>query len=299
MKTVVIVIVLVLVIMGSFLLIANILANDPEEIEVSEEKKPVSGSVRGFVRYGLGKGHPLEGVEVKFGELSMTTGIDGYYSFNNLAETEDRLYFFKEDYYHLPEDVKVYGDTVIVNISMTSEKYVRDISGFIRNFDNSIPVSEAEIILESEKAVTDDEGRFELSGIPFSAYRVIVKHKDFHSYDTTGVVINNKYVPVTCYVKPGKPVIKWIKARTYQLKEENYHWTLDIKTKVFDHVGIKYVFCTGVFVGNNEDYKLYCEPEENGVYALLYKGSRRYKPQWLHVVDDEDFETVEEIFYED
>ncbi len=298
MKTVVSIILIVLGILGIFLIIANSLAEDVEEVEVVEIKKPDSGSVRGFVRYGLGKGHPLEGVQVKFGDMSMVTKSDGFYSFSDLPDMEERLYYFKDDYYHIPEDVTIHGDTVVVNISMFSEKYIRDITGFVKNYDNGMPISGAEVVLETETTVTDKEGKFEFSKVPFSRYRIVVNHKDFHSYDTTGVVVNNSYENVTCSLKPGKSFIKSIDARTYQLAEENFHWTLEIKANVFDYVGIKYVFCTGTFAGNGEDYKLYCDLVGKGIYSLVYKGGRRYKPGFLHVVDDEGFETIEEIFYD-
>ena len=298
MRKVVMLIIIFVSIMGTFIILSNVLASDGDEAAELIVEQPDSGSIRGFIRFGIGEGHPLEGVTVKFGDKSMVTGMDGFYSFNKLPPGEERMYFFKDDYYHIPQDVAVNNDTVIVNINMFSEKYIRDITGLVRNFDTGKPVSGAEVILGSKTAVTDKDGIFKMEKVPFSGYRFEVKHKDYHSYDSTGVVVNDMYKEAVFSIKPGKAKVKWIKAKTYQLAEENYHWTLEIKTGIFDHTEIKEVFCTGEFYGNKEKYELYCEHIGNGVYSLLYKGSKRYQPEYLHVIDAEKFETIEEIYYD-
>ncbi len=141
------------------------------------EKEPYTGSIVGTVT-DINDGTPLEGAKVvlEYHELVRTTFTDsnGEYRFDEVPECFclKKVTASKEHYRPETKEVAVSGETTVDFELMTEEKepYDGTLSGIVSDADTGDPIPGARVTVEHDgetwSDVTDDEGKYMITGLP-------------------------------------------------------------------------------------------------------------------------------------
>ncbi len=175
-----------------------------------EKEKPQPTYIAGVV-FDKASGKTLGNVKVLLKEtnVSVMTGDDGAYKFENVKPGSHTLIFSAQNYTTTTRIVDVKpGQPAIVNVELVPAKATY-ITGIVYDKETNKPIGGARVLVKETGAetITQDDGAYKIENITSGAYTLIFSAPGYQSFSVS-VAVEDKPVVKDAYLAKGAEVQK-------------------------------------------------------------------------------------------
>ncbi len=180
-------------------------------VEKKPEKEKVQPTYIAGVVFDKASGKTLGNVKVLLKEVdvSVVTGDDGAYKFENVKPGSYTLIFSAQNYTTTTRVVDVRpGQPAIINVELIPARATY-ITGVVYDSETNRPIGGAKVMVKETgaEAITQDDGSYKIENVTSGSYVLIFTAPGYQSFSTS-VAVEDKPVVKNAYLAKGEEVQK-------------------------------------------------------------------------------------------
>lgn len=136
---------------------------------------------------------PIQGANVSINTTPLSenySDVYGYYQFSNISNGTYTILAWADGYNENLTTVEILGnDKTNINLTLTPIPLLYNVSGFVLNASDGLPIESATILINNTLNSTDANGYYLISNLANGTYSVNVTHPDYYPNNTTSITI--------------------------------------------------------------------------------------------------------------